>query len=257
MRTDLARPDHAPPTASDLAPSGEAPVCDRQVLAISIVSNSRLFRDGVLSLLGRHLEFEIAGSYAGDLAPAAHIPNPQGHVVLLDTNIGRAAALSWLGYWQEQRPPARVIVMELVNAPERIVEYIERGAAGYTLQNAGVSEVASVVRQTRTGTASCSPEMTSYLFTLLARRHAAGAQSGQQDLLTKREREVLECLALRMSNKEIAERLVIEVRTVKHHVHNILAKLKLSHRWDAASYARAHGWLPGDLQPAHDAGGDH
>jgi DNA-binding NarL/FixJ family response regulator len=250
MQINQPFPVSAPLTITDTAPNNMTTPCDNQSIAISIVSNSRLFRDGVITLLCSHLEFDIAGSYAGDITTYDYIPNPQGHIVLLDTNIGRTSALTWLDYWQQQHPRARVIVMELVNAPERIVEYIERGALGYTLQNAAISDVADVVRQTRKGTASCSPEMTSYLFTLLAKRHAGAARLLEPALLTRREREVLQYLVMHMSNREIAERLVIEVRTVKHHVHNILAKLKLSHRWDIASYAHTHSWLLGESYQA-------
>jgi DNA-binding NarL/FixJ family response regulator len=94
------------------------------------------------------------------------------------------------------------------------------------------------------GHAVCSLDIAARVFARLAdlgddRQESADVGAG----LTEREREVLAYLAADHSNQEIAERLVIEVRTVKHHVHNILAKLKARHRWQAVMVARDQGIL--------------
>jgi DNA-binding NarL/FixJ family response regulator len=72
--------------------------------------------------------------------------------------------------------------------------------------------------------------------------------------LTNRELDVLRCINQDLTNQQIAEALVIEVRTVKHHVHSILYKLKLSHRWEAGRVAAERGWLSLESLPDVDPG---
>lgn len=218
-------------------------------LELTIISNSCLLRDGVANLLGDHLSFRLVGSYAGECRETDELPSPQGHIVLLDDNIGRAATLSWLRYWRARVPAVTVLILDLADNPDKIVEYIEHGASGYTLQSATAAEVAAAVLQLHNGEASCSPEVTAHLFARLAHlRTLVGQQSGDPPL-TGREMEVLRGLANHMTNRQIAEHLVIEVRTVKHHVHNILEKLNQSCRGDAVRYASELGWLGNAASP--------
>lgn len=213
-------------------------------IAVSFVSNSCLLCEGLISLLSAHIDLWVVGRYTSEtmLPPACTFP--ANHVVLLDSGVGQAAALSWVRYWRFGAVPTPVVVLELVNDSDLIIECIEAGASGYTLQGASVAEVAAAIDRARNGLAFCSPEMTARLFDRLAALHAAQVPESHSDIpLTARELEVLNYVAQGFSNQEIAAALVIEVRTVKHHVHNILEKLKLRHRTEAAQLASARGWL--------------
>lgn len=212
-----------------------------EVVPLSIISNSMLLREGLLLLLPPCLEAKFVGSYTGVFLPedtAYH--NPAGHVVLLDSNLGLEGTFGWIRYWKNLVIPAQVILLEVSNDPALITDYIEAGANGYSLQGATAVEVAHTIRATRQGQAHCSPEMTAYLFARLAARPV---MPRPEVPLTTREQEVLRYIAANYSNQEIAEALVIEVLTVKHHVHNILAKLKVARRQEAARVAREQGWL--------------
>jgi DNA-binding NarL/FixJ family response regulator len=215
-------------------------------LSISIVSNSRLLSEGLAALLGAHLDFEFAGGYATGDVPNGEYYSPSNHVALIDGNIGLPGVAAWTWRWRGCAPPASVVVLELANDPAAILNCIEAGASGYTLRGATGAEVAEVIRHICRGRALCSPEVTAQLFKRLANLRADRAESNQAGgLLTQRELEVLRLIAANYGNKEIAAALVIEVRTVKHHVHNILEKLKLRHRWDAARVAVERGWAAG------------
>jgi DNA-binding NarL/FixJ family response regulator len=179
---------------------------------------------------------------AGNL-PHPGEPVPKASVVLLDGSIGRDAALRWTHFWCAQSPPVQVIVLELADEVHTIVACIEAGACGYTLRGATMSEVVASIRRAQLGQALCSPEVTARLFARVAATSQAKPEQRAVPL-TGRELEVLGYIAVGYSNRSIAEALVIEVRTVKHHVHNILSKLKLSSRADAARYAVEKGWLP-------------
>ena len=212
-------------------------------IPVSIVSNSLLLRDGLVALLAPHIDLSLVGSYSPDL-PSMALPNPVGHVVLLDGGIGRAGAIGWTRYWRHLTPPAHVLVLELANDTDVILACIEAGAGGYTLQGASAADVASAIHAVRQDLAQCPPEVTAKLFARLAALGGPKLQPPSlRPHLTAREREVLHYLAQDYSNQEIATVLNIEVRTVKHHVHNILEKLQINRRRDAARVAMEHGWL--------------
>ena len=221
---------------------------DAPVDTISIVSNSLLLREGLPRLFPPSSRRLISGSYTGHPPQGTPPSSCAQHIVLIDAGLGLQVTLAWVRYWRSQPPAALVIVVEMPNDPNLIVACIEAGASGYTLLGASAGEVVDVIQCVRQGLAQCSPEVTAHLFARLQ------AQSVEQprlpalaSLLTAREIEVLRYVAQDLSNQEIATILVIEVRTVKHHVHNILEKLRCRHRWDAARLAHERGWL--DAEP--------
>ncbi len=213
-------------------------------LAISIISNNRLLREGLLRLISEYMEVLLVGCYTVDPDSMTLLPNPVGHIVILDGSIGAEAGQSWLRYWRGLTPLPDTLVLELPNERKVIVDYIECGASGYALQGASTVEVVATIRQILGKTIYCSPEVTAELCARLASLKAAVVPLPAKLPLTAREFEVLRLIADGLSNQDIADRLVIDVRTVKHHVHNILQKLALSHRWDAARLAIERGWLP-------------
>jgi DNA-binding NarL/FixJ family response regulator len=142
-----------------------------------------------------------------------------------------------------------VLAVELPDDTELILDCIEAGVSAYTLRGASAAEVAEAISGVRGNRANSDPRITAGVFARLAALadQTAHEPARATPVLTPRELEVLHHLSLDRTNKEIAVRMVIEVRTVKHHVHSILQKLKLRHRWDAVRLARERGWL--DVDP--------
>lgn len=211
-------------------------------IPISIISNSQLLREGLAALLARHLNLQLIGSYAGPADAPISLPKPTGHIVLLDANLGQHNALAWTTRWCNIDPPAHVIVLEITQSADQVLMFVEAGACGYTLQGASSAEVAAAIRAALRGEANCSPAIVARLFARLATGRAQSALPVAG--LTERELEVLRYLVGDYSNQEIASALVIEVRTVKHHVHHILEKLKVHSRYEAALLAVERGWMP-------------
>jgi DNA-binding NarL/FixJ family response regulator len=158
------------------------------------------------------------------------------------SGIGENTTITHIQAWRSLQPSPYVVVLELKNHIDPILDCIEAGAHGYALQGASSVEVIQIVEQVYQGTAHCSPEVIAKLFERLAQPKPV-QQSQEKPLLTRRKLEVLHCIAKKYSDREIAIELVVEVRTVKHHVHNILRKFKVKHRWQAAQVALENRWL--------------
>lgn len=213
-------------------------------IAISVISNSRLLSEGLVALLDRRMKLQLIATYPGEPITSDPTLNPRGHVVLLDSSIGRTAAQNWTRFWRQHTPPASVVILELLDDVELILACIEAGASGYTLQGATPEEVADTIWLVSQGGAQCSPHITAHLFSRLAHLKSRVDSDYYTTIpLTTRELEVLTLVAEGCSNKEIADKLCITLRTAKQHVHNILHKLDLKHRYEAAHMALEQGWL--------------
>jgi DNA-binding NarL/FixJ family response regulator len=209
-------------------------------VCISVVSNSRLLREALVLLLKNHQSAHLINTYPGDIDPAVISPSPR--LVLLDCGIGRDLSISQILQWRSLKPSPYVVVLELKSDPDFILDCIEAGAHAYALQSASSTEIRQVIEQVYKGIFQCAPEITAQLFNRLSQSKIV-QQPSRKAPLTRRELEVLYYVAKEYSDREIAVQLVIEVRTVKHHVHNILQKLSVRTRWDAAQLALKNCWL--------------
>lgn len=211
---------------------------------ISIISNSRLLREGLSVLLAEELQFTLVASYTSESDRHEQLQNPENHIVLLDTSIGCENAVNWTQYWCNRKPGARVLMLEMIADPDTILACIEAGACGYTLRGASPADVAQMIELVLQDRAVCSPKITAILFRRLAELKAQVINAGTHaSPLTDRETQVIHLMADGLSNQEIAEQLVITVRTVKFHVHNVLEKLNQSNRYEAVSVAINNGWI--------------
>jgi DNA-binding NarL/FixJ family response regulator len=225
---------------AELEPTGSSPTT-----FLSIISDSHLLCEGLRALIATTRRLELVGSYDGATPLIESLPNPPHHLVLIHGALGRARLAELIQAWRRRTPVARILVIELCNDVELILDCIEWGAVGYTLTGDSFATLVEVIDESCCGRARCAPEVTAQLFARLSSHAVTGVGAGHAaDPLTPREREILGYIACNYSNRQIAEALVIELRTVKHHVHNILDKLKLQRRWDAARLAVERGWLP-------------
>jgi DNA-binding NarL/FixJ family response regulator len=214
---------------------------DPTAIAISIVSNSRLLSEGLLAILSPLLNLRLIEIYSGEFHANSPLPNPPGHVILLDSGVGHVSALAWTRHWHGLRPPGYILLVELTNNVELILECLEAGAGGYLLQETSGVEMVEAIKDARVGIAHCSPEI---IARLVARQAAQiTITHASPSPLTAREVEVLRWIAAGYTNLEIAGELFIELRTVKQHVHHILGKLHVRSRWEVARLAAERGWL--------------
>lgn len=208
-------------------------------LKVLLVDDHNLFRSGVKALLSRQADIEVIGEAADgiDGIRQARALNPD--IVLLDLDMpgisGREAVRTLVG----ELPQTRVLILTVSEDAEDLLDTLRAGAAGYLLKNIDTEYFVEAIRQAASGESIVSPEMTGKLVAGL--KQPAISPVPKKDRLSARERDIVAALARGASNKEIAREFGLAESTVKIHVQNILRKLNLSSRVQAAVYAVEHG----------------
>ncbi len=160
-------------------------------------------------------------------------------VVLADTSV--PGCISTIRDLAIRRRLARVVALSVPKTEHHIVECLEAGAVGYVVRDGSIQDIVYTIQRAVQGELLCEPRIAARLS-----RRAAGLAGGRGFVtgrcLTERERQIIELIDQGLSNKEIARRLAIKIATVKNHVHNILQKLQVSRRGEAAAVMR--GTLP-------------
>jgi two-component system NarL family response regulator len=137
-------------------------------------------------------------------------------------------------------PSTKVLALGLTEEKKRVLRYVEAGASGYVLKDDSLEDLIDIVRATQEGKVFVSPQIAAAMMKRLTdlAQMFAGVENNLNDAttLTTREMEVLELISKGYTNQQIAQNLVIEVGTVKNHVHNILEKLNVRSRGEAAAY---------------------
>jgi two-component system NarL family response regulator len=134
----------------------------------------------------------------------------------------------------------KVLVLGLAEEADDVLKYIEAGAAGYILKDSSLQDLIETIRSTQRGEAHVSAMIAGAMIerlSSLAKMFSAGESNVIESVkLTPRERQVLQCISQGCTNQEIAALLLVEIGTVKNHVHSILEKLNVRNRDEAASY---------------------
>jgi RNA polymerase sigma factor (sigma-70 family) len=207
------------------------------VIRVLLVNEIRLMSNVVAATLEDESDIQVVGS-ATTIEQALNLA-ANCDVVLISTRLPNEGALELIRALNEQYPEVKSLVLGLAESEEEILQYIEVGARGYVLKDDSVQELLRNIRAASSGEAMISPEIAAALMNRvneLAQVFAEAAAIPEAVDLTPREHEVLQLIGQDLTNQEIADRLVIEVGTVKNHVHRILQKLNVNSRQDAAAY---------------------
>lgn len=210
------------------------------MIRIVIVDQVRLILESISAALDGEPDISILGATTSrdETLLLLEMCKTGCDVVLVSADLPEDDSLTLVRECLNIHPPPRVLVMGVPEAEPVIMTFIEAGAAGYILKGDTVAHLLQNIRAAYNGEAIISPEIAMSLMervNQLAER-VVDFDAGYYSSLTRREREILELLAGDLTNQEIADRLFIELGTVKNHVHHILDKLNVDSRQDAAAY---------------------
>ena len=204
------------------------------LIRLLVVDDHTVVRQGLCELLRPKHGIEVVGQAGDGIEAVEKARSLQPDVILMDLVMPRKTGLDAIGEIRRENPEARILVLTSFGEDARVAAAIKAGAMGFLLKNSNLDDLVHAIRSVGMGNLQLPQE--------LARKAMAGLfgpddSPAPVEQLTGRELDVLKCLGQGMSNDVIAQELSISVWTVGSHVHNILGKLNLSSRTQAALYA--------------------
>ena len=210
-------------------------------ISVLIADDHPVVRQGLRAFLELQPDFQVVGE-AGDGAQAARLAQElRPDVVLLDLVMPGTDGLAAIELMAEAALDSRVLIVTSFGEHRTVVPAIRAGARGYVSKDVEPSALAAAIRAVAAGHVLLGPEVAAALLGPGAVQSAHGADHGTEPQLTAREREVLDLIARGRSNREIAKALTVSEKTVKTHVSNVLMKLGVADRTQAALWAVRHG----------------
>jgi NarL family two-component system response regulator LiaR len=210
-----------------------------ETIRVLIVDDHAIVREGQRALIETEPGMEVVGEAADGIEAVDMADSLQPDVILLDLFMPRKDGIEAIEEIKAENSEARILVLTSFTEDEKVYASIKAGAIGYLMKDSSPQEILSAIRQVYHGEMSMHPSIANKLMRELQR---TSHLKPTEEPLTAREVEVLKLVAQGLSNQEIAERLVISERTVRTHVTNILAKLHLANRTQAALYALREGY---------------
>lgn len=211
-------------------------------LRVLLADDNALFREGMASLLNRCEDVQVVGQAKDGAEAVRKTSLLRPDVVLMDLSMPLGGGIEATRQILEERPDQAICMLTVSEQASDLFKTIRAGARGYLVKTVQLEELCSGLHVLADGGSVVSPHLAAQLLEEFAKL-AQGIREGpsEAEKLTGREREVLEQIARGASNKEIAQRLVIAENTVKVHLRNILDKLHLRNRQQAAAFAVQEG----------------
>lgn len=210
------------------------------MIRVVLVNEIRLMSNVLASALDGEEDIKVVGCATSADEAIDIIKMQSVDVVLVSTRLPERGALHLTESITQENPATNVLVLGVTEKKERVLQYVEAGAVGYVVKDDTVEDMLAAIRGAQEGKALVSPKIAAALMERVSELAGmfADLETGviENADLTPREIEVLELLGKNLTNQEIADRLVIEVGTVKNHVHSILNKLNVNTRDEAATY---------------------
>ena len=211
------------------------------VIRILITDDHNIVREGLRTLIKTEPGLEVIGEAANGIEAVKLACELMPDVILMDMEMPRMGGLEAIQKIKENCPDTRILVLTSFSDDDTVFPAIKAGAIGYLLKNTPPERLLNSIREVHKGRPTMSSDIANKLMGELQRRSDLPPT---KDPLTDREMDVLKLIARGMTNQEIADQLVITEGTTRTHVSNILSKLHLANRTQAALYALREGYTP-------------
>jgi len=207
-------------------------------IRILIVDDHPVVREGLHGMLDRKPGLEVVGEAADGFEAVEKAQLLQPDVILLDLMMPRKGGLEAIGEIRQENPAVRILILTSFAENDQVFPVIKAGAQGYLLKDSTPDMLVKAIRDVHQGKSSLHPTIAHKVIQELAQPTDLPPT---EDPLTARELEVLRFVARGLPNREIADELCVSNSTVRVHVSNILSKLHLANRTQAALYALQEG----------------
>jgi len=211
-------------------------------MRILIVDDHALVRDGIVGILNSQPDIEVVGQASDGLEAQVMARDLKPDIILMDITMPGTDGITATRLIKQAQPEIRIVMLTVRDEDEKLFEAIKNGADGYLLKTIRAQELVDMLRAAQRGEPAISPVLAQRL--LAEFRHSkpmtadASEETESTDVLTPRERQVLDLVARGASDREIAAELVISLYTVKAHMRSILDKLHVTSRRQATRHVR-------------------
>lgn len=213
-------------------------------MRVLLADDQTLFRKALASYLASISDIEVVGEAEDGLQAIEKAQLLKPELILMDVNMPNCDGLQATKRIKELLPETRIIMLTISDEDEDLFEAIKSGAQGYLLKNLNPENLLEYMKAVFEGKAALTPTVAAKVLSEFARLSKRNTErSSILELLSGREKEILKMVAEGASNKEIAQSLSITEGTVKNHIHNVLEKLQLRNRAQAAGVALKEGLL--------------
>jgi DNA-binding NarL/FixJ family response regulator len=214
-------------------------------IRVLLADDHQLFREGLANILNAQIDFEVIGEASDGLEAMVKARELVPDLILMDITMPGCDGIEATQRIKQELPAVTIVMLTVRDEDEKLFEAIRNGAQGYLLKSIRSREMLDLLRGAVRGEAAITPSLGGRMleeFRRLGKRDDR-ALVDESAALTHREQDVLSLVAEGATDREIAEQLSVSIHTVKSHMRNILAKLQLSRRHEAALYALREGLI--------------
>lgn len=209
---------------------------------VLLVDDHVVVRQGLKALFADETDIEVIGEASNGREALEFLENWEPDVVLMDISMPGLNGIEATRQIQQRHPGVKVVVLSMHANEEYVFQVLQAGASGYVLKQSDSLEVLSAIRAAVAGGSFLSPPISRTVIEDYLLRAQARGRGSDAEILTSREREVLQLLAEGKSNRDIADELSISIKTVETHRTNMMTKLGLSSKTELVKYALRKGW---------------
>lgn len=214
-------------------------------IRVFLADDHDLFREGLAGIIASQADMEVVGEASDGLEAIVKALELSPDLILMDIQMPGCDGLEATKKIKKELPETTIVVLTVRDEDEKLFEAIKNGAQGYLLKTIRSREMLEMLRGAMQGEAAISPNLAGRMLEEFRRLSKLAPVDLDEEIvsLTQREQEVLSLVATGATDKEIAENLYISLHTVKSHMRNILAKLQVNSRREAARLAKQKGLL--------------